>query len=644
MTGSPRIFRLIESSLVVLFFVQAVRVVFAVLLGLVNAALDAGQINPLLINAHLFLGVAFALAWFSPRARSVLPEILSWSAILVAVARVFVSFNSPLVQLYAALAVIGVGGGYLAMLLRANYRTWLSALVAGLVLDQLSRAWDTYDLSLRVWFDLPVGDAVLRVPWLGIQIALSLLVVVVSRLARRSARQEPYEPAFLPVWGGMAFGAFLAMETIVLSMPAVVARWAAIPYVGLVPWMLLATGLPLVPAVRRLVGEALSVFDEWLRGWVWLLSFLLMIAVGNRLNGTIAAAALIVAQFMAVLTLWWIPAPPDPSEVEQVGPSVSLGLLVFFVLTVAYSLVFEYARAFVWLRGQGVVIILLASALLGLARLFWREQDPWLEKPAVPRGVAMAFVSFAVVFGLILAAFEPDSGPQPFPDTVRIATYNINGGYDAEGVFQLELAARTIEASLADIVVLQEVDAGRPLSYGVDEVQFLARRLDMYQVFWPTVEQLRGIAVLSRWPLTDHRGALLTAEGEQIGAVYTLVQGGDSDPSLAVLGAQLAPGGEEKRLEQMAVLLDLLGDASPAVLAADLAAPPDDVVYQQLINAGFVDPDRVLGIEHGFTTPAYRPTARHDYVLVRGLVPLDARQVDSVASDHRLVVVEAGWP
>jgi len=37
---------------------------------------------------------------------------------------------------------------------------------------------------------------------------------------------------------------------------------------------------------------------------------------------------------------------------------------------------------------------------------------------------------------------------------------HINGGYDAAQNFQLEVIARTIEASLADVVVLQEVGCG----------------------------------------------------------------------------------------------------------------------------------------------------------------------------------------
>jgi endonuclease/exonuclease/phosphatase family metal-dependent hydrolase len=113
---------------------------------------------------------------------------------------------------------------------------------------------------------------------------------------------------------------------------------------------------------------------------------------------------------------------------------------------------------------------------------------------------------------------------------------------------------------------------------------------------------------------------------------------------VTVIGAQLAPGSEEERLQQVAVLLNLTGEDTPLVLAADLGASPQDVVYRQLLETGFLDPDTALGIERGFTFPAANPTERRDYILLRDLFPRDALQVNSPASDHRLVVVEVEWP
>jgi hypothetical protein len=142
------------------------------------------------------------------------------------------------------------------------------------------------------------------------------------------------------------------------------------------------------------------------------------------------------------------------------------------------------------------------------------------------------------------------------------------------------------------------------------------------------------------------RGALLPSSGEQVGALSVVLADPDTGRQVTVAGAQLTPGDADQRLSQFAVLFDLLGDDLPAVLASDLGAGVADIAYQQLLGSGFADPDVVLGIERSLTLPADNPVARHDFVLLRGLEPLASSQVSSPvhASDHRLVVVEAGWP
>lgn len=642
--GIRRVYRVVEGSLVTLFFLQTIRVVFAGLLTMTGSALKAGAVDLLMVNSHLLLLVALVPVWLSPRVRAALPATLFASAALVAVARVVVSLQLPVTRLYAGLAVIAFSGVYFASLLRANWRTWVTVIVVGLVFDQLLRAVDTFDLSMRVWLDVPIADSLYRIPWFAVQIGISAIAVIFSRLARQSARQEPYQPAFLDIWSGLAFGAFFALEMVVLAVPSVAARWSSVAFAGLVPWMLLATALPLIPSVRNLVSDALDMFDERVRGAVWLLAAVVLLVVGNRLNGLGAAAALIVAQFMAVLSLWWLPVPPDPVDVEQVGPNMSLGLLGLVILVYLYGMVFVPSSAFGWIRGQGILVVLLAMVLVAIPRLFWREDNPWLTPSELPRSVAAAFVAPVVVFGLLLSSGAAPGTSTAVPSTLRIASYNINGGYDASGVFRLNLVARTIEASLADIVVLQEADAGSPTSYSVDEVEYLARRLDMYPLFLPTVEQVWGVAILSRWPLSD-LATVLYAVGDQPGGA---LRGALVDPatgrSLTLVGTQFTPGDDADRIEQLALLLSLLGDRTPAALAADFNAPPGAPLYEQLTAAAsFADPDRVLGIEGGYTTPAVNPTARHDMILVRGVEPLDSRQVDSAASDHRLVVVEVGW-
>jgi len=641
---SARAYRLVEGTLVFLFFWQAVRLVCGLLLGLTTLAIETGQVDFTTINAYLMLLAALAVPWFAPRSRRALPRTLLLSATLAAIVRVPMSIDNALVRLIAGVSVIGFGGMYLAALIRANWRTWVISIASGLILDLFLRASDTFDPSIRSAVTLTLGESVFRLAWLVPQIVLSASALLFAWLSRKTARNEPYEPASLTVWGGVGVGGFLALQLLVTGAPNVIARWSGVSYLAVVFWLILFTALPIIPAVRAAVGLLLGLFDDRLRGWVWLFVLLLALVVGNRVGGLFGAAALIVAQFMAILTLWWLPHTHESSDQDQAGPSFSLGLFLCVLLVYGYSLTFERFAVFGRFYEQGLIIALISGGLLGVARLLWREDDPWLASPLVTNGLAVCLIMPAVIGGWLQASLGAEV-PRPTPETtVSVATYDLNSGYDAGGNFELELAARTIEASLADIVVLQHADTGRPVGFGVDQVEFLARRLRMNSAYQSDAGKLLGVAVLSRWSIAERRSALLQGASGSSPALLVSLRDPATGRAMTVVAAYLVPGSEQSRLNQTLSLQTFIGDASPLALGVNLGASPEDNAYQQLMAGGYLDPDVTLGIERGFTTPANNPTFRSDYLLLRGLAPLASRHVNSAASTHRLVVVEVGFP
>jgi endonuclease/exonuclease/phosphatase family metal-dependent hydrolase len=345
---------------------------------------------------------------------------------------------------------------------------------------------------------------------------------------------------------------------------------------------------------------------------------------------------------MLVMLLWWIPTAPDSDEVEQVGPSVSIGLFVFVAIVYTYSLTFEDVFALRFLQNQALTIVLVAGALAGIPRLFWREVDPWAEEITIPRSLPAAFVAPVVLCGLLLGSITARDA-QELGNTFRIATYNINNGYDENGVFQLDATARTIEASVADVVLIQQVDTGRPTSYGIDELEYLARRLGMYHAYLSSSQHLEGVGILSRWQITDLHGITLSDEGA-MSAVRVRISDIESNRTLDIVSADFRPAQNDARLQQLAYFFNLLDPEIPTVAGLSLGSGPEDIAYQQLTSVSFDDPDKTLGIERGYTYPATNPTERTDYLLIRGLVASETRQVKSEASNHRLVVVELHWP
>ena len=226
--------------------------------------------------------------------------------------------------------------------------------------------------------------------------------------------------------------------------------------------------------------------------------------------------------------------------------------------------------------------------------------------------------------------------------TLRAATYNIHYGYDDEWHFMLEEMAQAIEEADADVVALQEVDTGRITSYSVDDALFLAKRLRMNVAYLPTVEHLTGIALLYRGPEAPMDWRLLTSLQEQTGIVYV---------NLAHFGRPVHAYGiwmglsDEDTERQIKEALDFIDDHSPATFGGDFNAKIGSPVADMVETAGFIDPFTALGIDPAPpTSPAIQPKSRIDFVWLRGLLPSEAWVSESLASDHRMVVVEVELP
>jgi endonuclease/exonuclease/phosphatase family metal-dependent hydrolase len=235
-------------------------------------------------------------------------------------------------------------------------------------------------------------------------------------------------------------------------------------------------------------------------------------------------------------------------------------------------------------------------------------------------------------------AWPPTPQMKEAGPNVRVGTYNIHYGYRTDWRFYLEEMARTIEESGADIVALQEVDAGRITSYGVDDALWLSRRLRMGVAYQPTVEHLTGIALLYRFPLQRAEGQLLTSRLEQTAIVHAQVRVGGEPHDAYGIWLGLEP---EERAAQLTDALGFIAGERPAVFGGDFNSTPDSPVYRRLVEAGFSDPFATGGFEPAPTSPSESPRERIDYVWIRGLSAVDAQVLESTASDHRMVVIEA---
>jgi endonuclease/exonuclease/phosphatase family metal-dependent hydrolase len=624
----------VEATALFLFFYQALRVLFSVLFGLIYDALFA-EIVPMTTIGLILIVVILALLTplIAPKQPNKRQIALLASAVLVFLARIPLTLNDPQVRLVASILIVAGTGVYLASRLRDGPRDVVRALILALVVDQLLRA------AGHTW------DVTLREVWLWGQAAVSLgLCVLAGMLFQRCPTEESKTTIHLSLLGGLAWGSWLFLQTSLLAFPNAIARWSNAPYTATVPALLASTLLVALIVLPKLV-RGISLRYGWFLGGFLLLILLFNLAEGYSQDGYWSLLSLLLAN---IIVLGLLPAcfsHPSINGKKRTGLALALAGILFLVLSFAYAFAFTYAYTFDLFRDAGLPIFLVAGFFFGLPVLHRSTGENGSGKPNSCQGIMLA-VGIALtitLISLVTILAWPNKPSKPATDaSFRAATYNIHYGYDTDWHLSLEEQAQTIEASGADVVMLQEVDTGRPTSYMIDDAYWLAQRLDMDVVYLPTVEHLTGIALLSRYPILDLETLLLPSELEQTGIIWAeLDVSGTPVNAFAIwLGLEL----EERARQLDAALPFIESHPGPAVFGGDFNSEPGSPVYNRIEAAGFVDPFPALGLGSPPTSPAINPTERIDFVWLRDLTPVDAQVPDSTASDHRMVVVEAALP
>ncbi|NIV31056.1 MAG: hypothetical protein GWN58_16655, partial [Anaerolineae bacterium] len=568
-----RLAGIIETTAVLVVFFQALRVLFSVLFGAIYDALFAETVPMTGVGMILVAVIAALLAPLAaPRRPEAHRATALASAALVLLARIPLTLNDPQARLVASILIVAAAGVYLATRLRAAPQDAVRALLLALIVDQFLRALG------HTW------DVTLREAWLPAQIAVSLVLCLLSVWLFRRRQAEMATPGRR--WGvklGLAWGGWLFLQTSLLIFPNVVARWSDVSYVGLASiWFLMF--LLVWPSDR-----AWTTGRGWIGGLMFLVFLLAGLALGYLASGLWAAAAgLILAQMASLVLLSSCLLLPDPDRRGRLGPALAAGGVLYLVLSFAYAFTFTYAYTLDLFRGLGLPVFLVAGLLTGLPALALPRDKAPASRASREHWLVIGTAALGLA-GLIFAVSFPRQQPPPEAgDSFRVATYNIHYGYDTYWHLSLEEQARTIEDSGADVVMLQEVDTGRPTSYMIDNALWLARRLDMKEVYLPTLEHLTGIALLSRYPILDTDTLLLPSELEQTGIIWAELDVGGEPVNAFAIWMGLEP--EERARQLDAALPFIEAHPGPAAFGGDFNATPDSPVYARIEDAGFTDP------------------------------------------------------
>lgn len=676
MAGFNRLRNVLEAGLVGLFLVQALRAVVSLVYSRVAGAsiypaldltlLDPatpGLVTPLEVQTELIVlaaGLAVPLlSIFVGGWRG----FLFLTGLALAGARFVMAVPDGVVSpLIGASLVVGLGLGYIASMVRHRLTHVPYVFVIGFTADQVLRAaGNTLDPSLGAGY-LPVQ--------IGLSAALAVLVI--TSAVRPVKLGDGERRGLFTLWGGVGLGALLFLQLALLASPNAVSGRAGFDYTPLVPALIIASALPLIPAVRSAARGFVGLFDPAAQGWVWLLLLALMVVVGTRVQGVVGASALVVGQVIASLSWWWLARPQAEKERNASGLWMVVTVLVFGLLVVCDLFTYEYAyvrdfsgqlaflnrvvppllRGF---RGLGLAVLILAVVLASLPVVASRRSGAWSSGTRLQSVFGLLVVAVAALVGLFFAR-PPVIVPARDLTEIRVATYNIHAGYSELYHYDLEGIARTILESGANVVLLQEVEGGRLTSFGTDQALWLARRLGMDRRFFPTNEGLYGLAVLSNVEITQADGLLLSSRGLQTGVQRVRVRPDDGEISIynTWLGVLLEGTGggsldaqEQDQQRQLAEILSLMlshGGGSLNTLGRFVLGgtfnnvPSSDLVGTLTRIPGVVDP---FADENPINAATFRQigrSARLDYVFTN-MLALGRLVLDSAASDHRLAVV-----
>lgn len=697
-TLPPQTLHLFEAVLVGVFFIQGLRYLIGILYAHVSSAAlvsvlppdtvdpaARGLVDPSTVTGEIgFLGFMVGL----PILALLLGRIrwmFLFAILLVAIGRAFMVLpGAPLSP--AIGASLAMGGGLLYIALVIMQRMWVLPylFILSLSIDQLFRAaGDTLDVSWSTSYATP--QTILSI----IAVLLGIINIVQARRSSDSSTERPTSTrGLLSFWSGIGLGALLFLQLSLLGLPNAVAGRADVDYTIFVPVILAATLLPLIPWIRGRARLFIGYFDSGTRGWVWLLILALAIVIGLRVRNIslgqigvlpLGGAALIVGQFAANLIWWWLARPKAERERNFTGLWVVAAIFTFGLLATFDFFTYEYAfvrnfspdfdilnnfltpllRGF---RGMGLVVLLLAVFLASLPMLQTQRRIPWNTE----RGL-YSLLGLIVTIGLSVAGIILASPPQIFgvrdTETIRIGTYNIHAGYSEFFDFDLSAIAETIDRSGANVVLLQEVEIGRMTSFGVDQALWLGRRLGMDVRFFPTVEGMQGLAVLSDIEIVFDDGVLLTSIGHQTG--LQRVQVSPDEGVITIYNTWLSPllvdanGGrllEEQEQDQVLQIREIrttIARQNPrglgrTVLGGTFNNVPDSPLIRNEIaniptaeNPTFIDAFDGQPFELSITLDRTGlPPARIDYIWLSTLVNIQTGVMFTDASDHFMPIVE----
>lgn len=257
------------------------------------------------------------------------------------------------------------------------------------------------------------------------------------------------------------------------------------------------------------------------------------------------------------------------------------------------------------------------------------------------------FIKSVKILLAILFLFGALAGGQTWAQSIKIMTYNIHHGNPPNtSIINLDTIAGVIKKENPDLVALQEVDVNTTRANGINQAEYLAKKLGMLFFFAKAIDFAGGeygVCILSKYPIvaTKHIKLPHIASPEAETRVLALAKVRLPDERhiwLACTHLDATANSETRLLQIDSILSATRNPDAPLIIAGDFNANENSGEIAML------DKQFKRSCKNcAFTIPTIGPTQAIDFIAFRRKYrfKVESHRVinEAYASDHLPVTV-----
>jgi len=534
-------------------------------------------------------------------------------------------------------------------------------LAIGLTLSILFRILgSTIDISTYSWFQM--------IGWILALIAAFMVIGMLKteeKVTMDNSTSPEHSVSTLKTIGlTLGLIGILIMIYYSFSSPTVISRWTEGDYFFIL--LLIILMLTLFVIFITFKRDLLTKMEPWMI-WLWNALFVITLILTIILNQIQfpfsvesypidAPSTTIIHQLPLFLMLIFFPIIlidftlisreliDNKPTMGKLAGSFTLASLFFLIMIFAhvFTTVYDYIDIVGPLfRDMYWFVYLIVGLSSCLPVILVKKGIFTFKKPVID--LQSKIISIVVVFVAILSltgayVITPIPITPETTTSIRVMTYNIQQGYNEDGIKNFDGQLEVFRSINPDIIGLQECDTTRIAGGNIDVVRYFANNLRMHSYYGPkTVTGTFGIALLSKYPIKNPKTFFMYSKGEQTATIEAQIQ-----VSTTLFNVYVTHLGNDGPLVQQEAIVDEIKGKSNIILVGDFNFRPNTLQYNlttlilndSWLYADAADVDYLDDLE-------YNINQRIDHIFMSpGTVVSECHYIVSKESDHPALWVE----